>query len=57
MSSPQNKLDEFSKKIAKEIVAFANSFGGTLFVGIADDKTKVGGSSICQRNDAHRKMA
>jgi hypothetical protein len=38
----KNKLDDFSNSLAKEIGAFANSFGGTLFVGIANDKTKIG---------------
>lgn len=37
-----NKLDEFFNKLSKEIGAFANSFGGTLFIGIADDNTKIG---------------
>lgn len=32
----------FSNKLAKEIGALANSFGGTLFVGIDDQKQKVG---------------
>ena len=28
--------------ICKEVVAFANSHGGTLYIGIADDGTVVG---------------
>jgi hypothetical protein len=41
-------LDNFSNKISKEIGAFANSFGGTLFLGIADDKTKIGVPAIIE---------
>lgn len=38
----KSKFDDFFNKLAKEIGAFANSFGGTLFIGIADNKKKVG---------------
>jgi hypothetical protein len=38
----EGKFDEFTNSLSKEIGAFANSFGGTLFLGIADDRTKVG---------------
>jgi hypothetical protein len=38
----KNNLDGFFNKLAKEIGAFANSFGGTLFIGVDDDKKKVG---------------
>src|SRR5258708_875663 len=44
------KPDDFSNKLAKEIGAFANSFGGTLFVGMANDKTKVGFPVIAKGN-------
>src|ERR1041384_4126469 len=39
-------LNEFWNMLAKEVGAFANSFGGTLFVGVNDDKTKVGVPAI-----------
>jgi hypothetical protein len=38
----KNKFDDFFNKLAKELGAFANSFGGTLFVGVTDDKKKIG---------------
>jgi hypothetical protein len=44
----KNELDDFSKNISKEIGAFANSFGGTLFIGISDDRTKVGIPAIAK---------
>lgn len=42
----ERRFDEFVNGLAKEIGAFANSFGGTLFLGIADDKTKIGVPSL-----------
>jgi hypothetical protein len=44
----KQELESFSKKLAKEIGAFANSFGGTLFIGVADDNSKVGVPSIAK---------
>ena len=38
------KLD-FSESIRKDIIAFANTSGGTIYVGVADDGTVVGVSS------------
>ncbi len=46
----KNKFDDFFNKLAKEVGAFANSFGGTLFIGIADDKTKIGVPAIAKGN-------
>ena len=38
----QSDENNFRKKLAQELGAFANSFGGTLFVGVTDDKQIVG---------------
>jgi hypothetical protein len=46
----QNKLNDFFNKLAKEVGAFANSFGGTLFIGIDDNKGKVGVPAIAKGN-------
>src|SRR2546430_410437 len=42
----KSNLNEFWNILAKEVGAFANSFGGTLFLGVNDDKTKVGVPAI-----------
>lgn len=51
-----NKFDDFANKITKEIGAFANSFGGTLFLGIADDNTKVGVPSLIRLKKGEKKI-
>jgi hypothetical protein len=38
----QSDENNFRKKLGQELGAFANSFGGTLFVGVSDDKKIVG---------------
>src|SRR5687767_5236492 len=38
-----SNLPEFEKKLAKEVCALANSFGGTLFIGVEDDTKEIVG--------------
>ena len=38
------KLD-YTESIRKDIIAFANTSGGTIYIGVADDGTVVGVSS------------
>ena len=39
---------ELTKNIKKEIVAFANSKGGTIYIGVNDDETIKGLKNIIQ---------
>ena len=36
---------DYSESIRKDIIAFANTSGGTIYIGVADDGTVVGVSS------------
>ena len=39
----------YPDKIVRELIAFANSQGGTLLVGVDDDKSKIGRASCRER--------